>query len=103
MQIKEEIPMKCTHLISCILTSWPKRNWSCFEINSAYFMFTFMSSGHSKNKQKTLLESVAASFSKGGNGINSNIIGMESLWEDLVLEYLKALDWRPNAVPKVTE
>lgn len=52
-----------------------------FEVKSAYFVFTFMSSGHSKNNHKTLLESVVASFSKGGNGINSKIIGMESLWE----------------------
>lgn len=32
-----------------------------FEVESADFMFTFTSSGHSKNNHKTFLESVATS------------------------------------------
>lgn len=62
LQIKQEIPMKYTHLVKLHFNLTAKEKLELhFEVESAYFMFTFTSSGHSKNNHTTFLESVATS------------------------------------------
>lgn len=79
MQRKQEIPMKCIHLINYVLTSWRKRNWSCIsKLKVLIVCLPLHFPEHSKHDHKTLLETVAASFSRGENGINSETIRIES-------------------------
>lgn len=76
LQIKQEIPMKYTHLVSYILTSPPKRNWSCIlKLKVLISCLPLRLPGTVRTTIK-LLESVAASFSGGENGLSSEIIGI---------------------------